>query len=153
ALVAAWLAEFGGRPLAEPPRIDWKAPAQLTSLALPVEDGGAVEGGTDRPSADVRPTQDRTDWDDRRGRHRTGTGRTPQGERADDPGHDRPDGNGGHGTDPARSDDRSDDRGDKPAKATLDTRGGREARSDRSGGDPAAGGAVAGSGSGRRAVD
>jgi diadenosine tetraphosphate (Ap4A) HIT family hydrolase len=29
ALVAAWLAEFGGRPLAEPPRIDWKAPATL----------------------------------------------------------------------------------------------------------------------------
>jgi hypothetical protein len=29
ALVAAWLAEFGGTPLAEPPRIDWKAPAKL----------------------------------------------------------------------------------------------------------------------------
>jgi hypothetical protein len=27
ALVAAWLAEFGGQPLAQPPRIDWKAPA------------------------------------------------------------------------------------------------------------------------------
>ncbi|MEV1286774.1 hypothetical protein [Micromonospora sp. NPDC049679] len=30
ALVAAWLAEFGGRPLAEPPRIEWRAPANLT---------------------------------------------------------------------------------------------------------------------------
>jgi len=29
ALVAAWLAEFGGRPLAEPPRIAWQAPATL----------------------------------------------------------------------------------------------------------------------------
>ncbi|HTJ39752.1 MAG TPA: hypothetical protein VL738_41600 [Dactylosporangium sp.] len=29
ALVAAWLAEFGGRPLAEPPRINWTAPASL----------------------------------------------------------------------------------------------------------------------------
>ena len=29
AMVAAWLAEFGGRPLAEPPRIDWQAPATL----------------------------------------------------------------------------------------------------------------------------
>src|SRR5690349_6308188 len=47
ALVAAWLAEFGGRPLAEPPRIDWKAPAQLTSLTLPGEDAGALEGGRD----------------------------------------------------------------------------------------------------------
>jgi hypothetical protein len=33
ALVAAWLAEFGGRPLAEPPRIDWKAPATLSPAA------------------------------------------------------------------------------------------------------------------------
>ena len=29
ALVAAWLAEFGGRALAEPPRIDWQAPAKI----------------------------------------------------------------------------------------------------------------------------
>ena len=28
--VAAWLAEFGGTPLAQPPRIDWQAPAKLT---------------------------------------------------------------------------------------------------------------------------
>jgi hypothetical protein len=31
ALVAAWLAEFGGRPLAEPPRIDWQAPATIAA--------------------------------------------------------------------------------------------------------------------------
>ncbi|OKI57888.1 hypothetical protein [Micromonospora sp. CB01531] len=31
ALVAAWLAEFGGRPLAEPPRIQWQAPSSLSS--------------------------------------------------------------------------------------------------------------------------
>jgi hypothetical protein len=36
ALVAAWLAEFGGRTLVEPPRIDWQAPA---AFALPPEDG------------------------------------------------------------------------------------------------------------------
>lgn len=30
ALVAAWLAEFGGTALAQPPRIDWQAPARLT---------------------------------------------------------------------------------------------------------------------------
>ncbi|MFJ1537578.1 hypothetical protein ACIODS_03455 [Micromonospora chalcea] len=29
ALVAAWLAEFGGRPLAEPPRIQWQAPSSF----------------------------------------------------------------------------------------------------------------------------
>ncbi len=31
ALVAAWLAEFGGRPLAEPSRIQWQAPSSLTA--------------------------------------------------------------------------------------------------------------------------
>lgn len=33
ALIAAWLAEFGGRPLAEPPRIQWQAPSNLTQQA------------------------------------------------------------------------------------------------------------------------
>jgi hypothetical protein len=32
ALIAAWLAEFGGRPLAEPPRIDWQAPASVAAV-------------------------------------------------------------------------------------------------------------------------
>jgi hypothetical protein len=38
ALVAAWLAEFGGRPLAEPPRIDWKAPSRLDGTQEPALD-------------------------------------------------------------------------------------------------------------------
>ncbi|MGW0434582.1 hypothetical protein ACWDV4_18835 [Micromonospora sp. NPDC003197] len=33
ALVAAWLAEFGGRTLAEPPRIEWQAPSSLAQQA------------------------------------------------------------------------------------------------------------------------
>ena len=41
-LVAAWLAEFGGRPLAEPHRIDWQAPTRLEQ-----DDGGPVEGPAD----------------------------------------------------------------------------------------------------------
>jgi hypothetical protein len=32
ALVAAWLAEFGGEPLAKPPRIDWKAPSSFAQM-------------------------------------------------------------------------------------------------------------------------
>lgn len=32
ALIAAWLAEFGGRALAEPPRIAWQAPATLAAV-------------------------------------------------------------------------------------------------------------------------
>lgn len=35
ALVAAWLAEFGGRSVAEPPRIQWQAPASFTEQAIP----------------------------------------------------------------------------------------------------------------------
>ncbi len=30
ALVAAWLAEFGGRPIAEPPHIQWQSPSTIT---------------------------------------------------------------------------------------------------------------------------
>ncbi|WP_438941283.1 hypothetical protein [Micromonospora craterilacus] len=37
ALVAAWLAEFGGRPLAEPPRIQWQAPSSLAAQSAPAE--------------------------------------------------------------------------------------------------------------------
>jgi hypothetical protein len=52
ALVAAWLAEFGGRPLAEPPRIDWKAPARLAeTTASSVETDEEPGGG---------PTEDTT---------------------------------------------------------------------------------------------
>jgi hypothetical protein len=54
ALVAAWLAEFGGRSIAEPPHIDWKAPAQLN---LP---GGASQGAdeavADEAVADEAPS-------------------------------------------------------------------------------------------------
>ena len=53
ALVAAWLAEFGGRPLAEPPRIDWKAPSTLGAA----ETGGGQTSGrgpTDDEQSDSR---------------------------------------------------------------------------------------------------
>jgi hypothetical protein len=45
ALVAAWLAEFGGRPLAEPPRINWTAPAKLAEREAdaPLEPAAALE--------------------------------------------------------------------------------------------------------------
>jgi hypothetical protein len=53
ALVAAWLAEFGGRPLAEPPPMDWKAPTRLDPRA-PL----TVEGTID---VDQRDAADNTD--------------------------------------------------------------------------------------------
>lgn len=47
ALIAAWLAEFGGEPLAKPPRIDWKAPSSFAQLIqtidVPVDDGAEPE--------------------------------------------------------------------------------------------------------------
>ncbi|MFD6653453.1 hypothetical protein ACFWC0_31100 [Micromonospora chalcea] len=47
AMVAAWLAEFGGRPLAEPPRIQWQAPSSF-SPALAVD---AAEEPEDEPAS------------------------------------------------------------------------------------------------------
>ncbi len=66
ALVAAWLAEFGGTPLAEPPRIQWKAPSSFEDLAKlsdseiatvldeearQSEADGSVDAGTDAAAA------------------------------------------------------------------------------------------------------
>ena len=48
ALVAAWLAEFGGRPLAEPPRIQWQAPSSLAPVRAPRSDAGAPTTGARR---------------------------------------------------------------------------------------------------------
>ncbi|WP_432982599.1 hypothetical protein [Dactylosporangium sp. CA-233914] len=43
ALVAAWLAEFGGRPLAEPPRINWTAPTSLAEREAEAQPDDALE--------------------------------------------------------------------------------------------------------------
>lgn len=47
--VAAWLAEFGGRPIAEPSRLDWRAPSSIAA-GTNEADGSAVhktrDGGT-----------------------------------------------------------------------------------------------------------
>lgn len=52
ALVAAWLAEFGGRPIAEPPHIDWQSPARLD----PEEAGSAPGDGASANGAAVPAT-------------------------------------------------------------------------------------------------
>ncbi|NGM14893.1 hypothetical protein [Verrucosispora sioxanthis] len=46
ALVAAWLAEFGGRPLAEPPRIQWQAPSSLAAQSASPTETKPAEGGS-----------------------------------------------------------------------------------------------------------
>jgi diadenosine tetraphosphate (Ap4A) HIT family hydrolase len=43
ALVAAWLAEFGGTALAEPPHIEWQAPSSLTPRSTPAAVAATVE--------------------------------------------------------------------------------------------------------------
>ncbi|MCG5446639.1 hypothetical protein NIE79_005339 [Micromonospora sp. NIE79] len=46
ALVAAWLAEFGGRPLAEPPRIQWQAPSSLLAQSAAADAAAAAEAAS-----------------------------------------------------------------------------------------------------------
>ena len=53
ALVAAWLAEFGGEPLAKPPRIDWKAPSSFNSTALTLSPTLAGSAGVAQADADL----------------------------------------------------------------------------------------------------
>lgn len=72
ALVAAWLAEFGGRPLAEPPRIQWQAPSSLSSpstggmTADDEETASVIEAADEIPeteadrTAATEPETDRT---------------------------------------------------------------------------------------------
>ncbi|HEY8474426.1 MAG TPA: hypothetical protein VIL37_17560 [Natronosporangium sp.] len=56
ALVAAWLAEFGGQPLAQPPRIDWKAPSSFEQL-LEAKDLVIPDLEDDAPEGDTQPDQ------------------------------------------------------------------------------------------------
>ncbi|MCG5472926.1 hypothetical protein LADH09A_000780 [Micromonospora sp. LAH09] len=78
ALVAAWLAEFGGRPLAEPPRIQWQAPSSLLAQSEAADAAAAVAAAAaaaaaasvieaaeeiPEPAADSTPGVDPTDGD------------------------------------------------------------------------------------------
>src|SRR5262245_39327847 len=56
AAVATWLAEFGGRPLAESPPIDWQSPGTLRS-----EGGFDAKGGLDHTDAYDHATTTRSD--------------------------------------------------------------------------------------------
>ncbi|MEV6366095.1 hypothetical protein AB0L86_04270 [Micromonospora musae] len=57
ALVAAWLADFGGRPLAEPPRIQWQAPSSIAS-SIPDTDAEAAPETSVIEAAEERPIDD-----------------------------------------------------------------------------------------------
>jgi diadenosine tetraphosphate (Ap4A) HIT family hydrolase len=55
ALIAAWLAEFGGEPLAKPPRIDWKAPSSFEQLLNSEAAPEAVPAAPPEPEHDPAP--------------------------------------------------------------------------------------------------
>ena len=143
ALVAAWLAEFGGRPLAEPPRIDWKAPAQLTSLALPVEDGGAGEGGTGQPLTDDGQAKEPVDGASTGDQPSNADGGPADGSKSDAIGGTSAAGadGGQRGTHDSERDGsdgfRDVDRAGRPAEAEAGSRGDRGAHSDRADDGPA----------------
>jgi hypothetical protein len=82
ALIAAWLAEFGGEPLAKPPRIEWKAPSSFEQFIPPAEPERAMEeeaqpdpgeelqpaleapaGDLDAPGEELQPAPDAPDRD------------------------------------------------------------------------------------------
>jgi hypothetical protein len=50
ALIAAWLAEFGGEPLAKPPRIDWQAPSSFEQLIQAIERSGTGSPEAEQPA-------------------------------------------------------------------------------------------------------
>ncbi|MFI7213113.1 hypothetical protein [Micromonospora maritima] len=67
AMVAAWLAEFGGRPLAEPPRIRWEAPSTLspspTSAPEEAEEESVsvIEAADEIPESEAAEETEETD--------------------------------------------------------------------------------------------
>jgi hypothetical protein len=92
ALVAAWLAEFGGRALAEPPHIQWKSPSTISvspMVSTPADDERAAGGQDDKPAGDRGNAEDRDDA----GHHIAGVERGVN--ESGDPERD----DGGHGAD------------------------------------------------------
>ncbi len=55
AMVAAWLAEFGGRALVEPPRIDWQAPSRFEKGTTEVVDAGVLGSSLEGPIGAATP--------------------------------------------------------------------------------------------------
>jgi hypothetical protein len=100
ALVAAWLAEFGGRALAEPPHIQWKSPSTINvspMASTPADDertadgdlGDATIGRSDKSTGD----RGKPEGSDDAGHHIAGAERGMN--QSGDPKRD----DSGHGTD------------------------------------------------------
>jgi diadenosine tetraphosphate (Ap4A) HIT family hydrolase len=55
ALIAAWLAEFGGEPLAKPPRIEWKTPSSFAQLLPAADQEFTTDNGAEPDRAPEEP--------------------------------------------------------------------------------------------------
>ena len=55
ALIAAWLAEFGGEPLAKPPRIEWKTPSSFAQLLPAADQEFTTDNGVEPDRAPEEP--------------------------------------------------------------------------------------------------
>jgi diadenosine tetraphosphate (Ap4A) HIT family hydrolase len=82
ALVAAWLAEFGGTPLAQPPRIEWKAPAKLSEQAA-AADAAAKSRAAEGRAAEGRAAEGRA-AEGRAAEGRAAEGRAAEGRATQD---------------------------------------------------------------------
>lgn len=101
ALVAAWLAEFGGRAIAEPPHIQWQAPSTISESPLVSLSGDGTGSKLDTPPSDpVASGSDEeaaTDEDQPTGPADTATSKTDPDEPAADEGRSQPDRRKGRG--------------------------------------------------------
>jgi hypothetical protein len=57
ALVAAWLAEFGGTALAQPPKIEWQAPSRFVGDPDPATEPETPPAQPETPSVEQKPAQ------------------------------------------------------------------------------------------------
>lgn len=58
ALVAAWLEEFGGKALAEPPRINWTAPSRFSTEADDLDDAAEPASAAEATTSDAESRPD-----------------------------------------------------------------------------------------------
>jgi hypothetical protein len=108
ALVAAWLAEFGGRAIAEPPHIQWQAPSTISESPLVSLSGDASDSGTDRggskldtppdgPVVEAGADEGTTDENQPTGTADEATSKTDPGESTADESRSQPDRRKGRG--------------------------------------------------------
>jgi hypothetical protein len=95
AMVAAWLGEFGGRVLAEPPRIEWQAPSIFQST---IDNAAAEKAVTEKAAAEKAVTEAAANAGDRTTANRGTAHGTVYGASAGASGTDGPNADNAAGT-------------------------------------------------------